>query len=337
MRGIVIRRLGKRFGPRVLFRDLELALPDHGLYGLVGESGSGKSTLLDIVAGLDADYGGEVLTLGVALQRLSEEERSAFRLRHLGYLRQDYGLLENETALANVLFPLQAFALKPALARREVADLLAAVGLTAKAKTRVNRLSGGERQRVALARAYATDPPLLIADEPTGALDAANAEILFRSLQAYAARHLVLVASHDEALLRRYASGLFRLAEGRLLPDAAKPIPGAENPLVLLPAKEPQPQIPFRAWLTHAWHLLTAKKGRSLLTAGLLFFALSSFGGTLYAARDLSAELGASFSLLTGEGAVAVAPAQEGPLLSAVRGSSEAEMAALAAGESMYG
>jgi ABC-type lipoprotein export system ATPase subunit/catechol 2,3-dioxygenase-like lactoylglutathione lyase family enzyme len=215
MRKLELFSLRKSHGKEGLFAGISYSFPDKGLIAIVGDSGSGKTTLLDIVAGLDVGYEGTVLLMGKSLKSLSEKERSILRLREIGYIRQSYDLLESETAFENVCLPLKAASEDSAYLMKEKAlSLLATLGLEGKANQVVNTLSGGEKQRVALARALTLDPPILLADEPTGALDQANAEIIYAALASLGKKILVLLVSHDLNRTRKYADVIITLRNG---------------------------------------------------------------------------------------------------------------------------
>ena len=315
MKTIEIRHLGKRFADRVLFQDVNLAFEKHGLYVIIGDSGSGKSTLLDLISGLDVAYTGEVLTLGTSLKDRSEEERCKFRLSKIGYIRQASDLLELESALENVLLPLKATSdLAPKMAKRKAKDLLAFFALEGKSMQNANTLSGGERQRVALARALINDPPVLLADEPTGALDAENAEMIYGYLHQLAEKRLVIVVSHDLKRSRQYADHLLYLSNGKFVSEENSPAPQESKDIasVALVKKEASAHPSFSLWLRHGFHLLKAKKNRSVLSFSILSFSLLSLGLSLYVSRDLSSNLSSAFTSLTGEGVVVMEKADKG-------------------------
>lgn len=315
MKSIEIRHLGKRFGDRLLFQDVNLTFEKHGLYVIIGDSGSGKSTFLDLVSGLDTAYTGEVVTLGTLLKDRSEEERCKFRLSKIGYIRQNADLLELESAIENVLLPLKATSLLSLkLARRKAKDLLSFFALEGKSLQKANTLSGGERQRVALARALINDPPLLLADEPTGALDASNAEMIYRYLQTLAKKRLVIVVSHDLKRSQMYADHLLYLENGafRKEDNPASTQDDKESLGIIAPKTTGISRPSFTLWLGHGFHLLKAKKNRSFLSFSILSFALLSLGLSLFVSRDLSANLSKSFTSLTGEGVVVMEKADKG-------------------------
>ena len=185
---------------------------------IVGASGSGKTTLLGLLAGLDRATSGEVYLDGVALSAQDEDARSALRQRLLGFVFQSFQLLPAMTALENVMLPLELAGSRDARSRAR--EWLDRVGLSRRTTHYPKQLSGGEQQRVAIARAFAGEPKLLLADEPTGNLDAATgadvADLMFR-LNREGATTLVLV-THDATVAGRCARRL-SLAAGRLVAD----------------------------------------------------------------------------------------------------------------------
>jgi putative ABC transport system ATP-binding protein len=189
---------------------------------IVGSSGSGKSTLLGLIAGLDLPSSGQVRLDGVALSDLDEDGRAALRGRNMGFVFQSFQLLPGLTALENVMLPLELAGRKDAA---EVAgEHLKRVGLSARAKHRPTQLSGGEQQRVALARAFAVSPRILLADEPTGNLDAHTGaqviELMFEMNRAQDAS--LIIVTHDPALASRCGRQL-RLDGGRLVNPVVDP------------------------------------------------------------------------------------------------------------------
>ena len=171
MNMIEVHELTKTFPKRTLFENASFTLPRKGLYLLLGESGSGKSTLLTLFSMLDVTYQGNVRIAGQNPQTMSEKERGDFRLKHIGFLHQENDLLDLETVLENILFPSYGIEQDKSLLQKRAMDLCKEVGLEGKEKQLANTLSGGERARVSLARALINDPEILLADEPTGALD----------------------------------------------------------------------------------------------------------------------------------------------------------------------
>ena len=202
-------------GPVEILRGITLEIARGESVGLVGPSGSGKSSLLMLMGGLERATGGQVMALGRDLTAMGEDDLARFRRGNMGIVFQSFHLVPTMTALENVALPLQIAGAGDALARAEAE--LARVGLGHRSGHYPSEMSGGEQQRVALARAVAPRPALLLADEPTGNLDAANGaaiiELLF-TLQTETGATLVLV-THAPDLAAR-CSRLVRLADGRL-------------------------------------------------------------------------------------------------------------------------
>ena len=193
-------------------------IPGGRFMALMGPSGSGKSTLLNLLAGLDRPDTGEVVVAGQALSVLDEDGLAAWRARHVGLVFQFYNLIPVLSAVENVELPLLLTGLPRAERRRRAEIALAAVGLATRQRHRPQQLSGGEQQRVAIARAVVTDPDLLVADEPTGDLDARSAvEILtlLRELNRAFAKTVVMV-THDPRA-ERFVDAVVHLDKGVLV------------------------------------------------------------------------------------------------------------------------
>ncbi len=204
----------------VILDDVGFSVFPGDALAIVGASGSGKSTLLGLLAGLDTPSKGKVRIGGTELFSLDEDGRAALRGRLLGFVFQSFQLLPALNALENVMLPLELAGDANAPARAEA--MLRRVGLGARLRHYPKTLSGGEQQRVALARAFVTEPKLLLADEPTGNLDAATgAGIIELMFELNAERNTTLMlVTHDEAIARRCPRKI-RLAGGRILAPEA--------------------------------------------------------------------------------------------------------------------
>jgi putative ABC transport system ATP-binding protein len=197
---------------------------------VMGPSGSGKSTLLNLIAGLDRPTHGTVTVAGELVGRLSETAVARFRRRQIGMIFQFFNLLDDLTVFDNVMLPAQLAGTSRGQARARVNELLATVRIERHRDAYPGRLSGGERQRVAIARALVNRPALLLADEPTGALDSATSQeigALLRSLNADG-QSLVLV-THNPDLAARYAGRTVRLVDGRVALDDDRATVGAHR------------------------------------------------------------------------------------------------------------
>jgi putative ABC transport system ATP-binding protein len=187
---------------------------------ILGPSGSGKSTLLNLVAGLDRPTSGTVTVAGQRIDTLSETGTARFRRDRVGMIFQFFNLLDDLTVADNVLLPAQLAGMRRSAARARTDELLAALGIAEHRDAYPGRLSGGERQRVAIARALVNRPALLLADEPTGALDTANGDAIGRLLLDLNSSGLTLVlVTHNPDLARRYAQRTICIADGRVSAD----------------------------------------------------------------------------------------------------------------------
>ncbi len=192
--------------PVTLVGDINLTIVRNEFVAITGPSGSGKSSLLYLLGLLDLPTAGEVRIEGRATAHMDEAERAAVRLSTLGFVFQFHFLLPEFTALDNVALPMKALgALSEADSRERAHVLLASLGLAEHALKRPDQLSGGQRQRVAVARALANDPPVILADEPTGSLDSKSSEQVFSILRALVDRDgkTVIAVTHDLDLARR--------------------------------------------------------------------------------------------------------------------------------------
>jgi putative ABC transport system ATP-binding protein len=214
--------------PLTILHPLDLTLPPGESLAITGPSGSGKSTLLGLIAGLDAPTSGRILIDGIDITDLGEDALARLRGEKIGFVFQFFHLIPSLTALENVLIPMEIAGRADAGARARA--LLDEVGLTGRGHHYPSQLSGGEQQRVALARALANDPPILLADEPTGNLDSANGRhIMDLLLQVNRARRTTLVLVTHDASLARLASSQLALRDGRAVPaqELTLPVPAS--------------------------------------------------------------------------------------------------------------
>ncbi|GIG68128.1 ABC transporter ATP-binding protein [Phytomonospora endophytica] len=189
---------------------------------ILGPSGSGKSTLLNLIAGLDRPDSGTVTVNGTRVDRLGEAGAARYRRASVGMVFQFFNLLEDLTVADNIVLPSQLAGMGRAAARRRTAELLETLGIDRHANAYPGRLSGGQRQRVAVARALMNRPPLLLADEPTGALDRASGEDVARLLRDLNADgQTVVVVTHDLELAKACTSRTVELVDGHIVTDTA--------------------------------------------------------------------------------------------------------------------
>ena len=212
-------------------RAIDLSVDGGKLVAVMGPSGSGKSTLLTIAGTLEEPTSGEVLVDGSLLSGLSRNDRARLRRRSIGYVFQDFNLLPGLTAAENVGLPLELDGVGLKTARKQAMAVLDELGLADRAGSYPDDLSGGERQRVAIARAIVGDRRLLLADEPTGALDSVNGEAVMRLLRTATKRGVGAVLVTHDAQLAAWADTIVFLRDGRIVDKTATP-PGPESLLI---------------------------------------------------------------------------------------------------------
>jgi putative ABC transport system ATP-binding protein len=215
----VTKRYDQDGSPAVAHVSLEVA-PGEAL-AVMGPSGSGKSTLLNLIAGLDRPTSGEIRVGGERVDTLSETGLARFRRRQVGMIFQFFNLLYDMTVADNILLPAQLAGLPAAQARARLDELLAALRIAPHRDAYPARLSGGECQRVAIARALVNRPPLLLADEPTGALDTATGQQIGELLlDLNSSGQTLILVTHNPDLAARYAGRLIEIVDGRVASDA---------------------------------------------------------------------------------------------------------------------
>ena len=239
-----LRQVSKSYGEgetavRAL-EDINLFVDEGHLVAVMGPSGSGKSTLLTIAGSLEEPTSGEVVIEGASLSRMSRNDKARLRRRTIGYVFQDFNLLAGLTAVENVSLPLELDGLSAKRARAAGMAVLEGLGLADRATHFPDELSGGERQRVAIARAVVGERHLLLADEPSGALDSTNGEAVMRLMLAACKRGVAAVVVTHDAQLASWADRVVFLRDGRVV-DQTVPPPSPESFL-----EESSPSSPSR-------------------------------------------------------------------------------------------
>jgi putative ABC transport system ATP-binding protein len=231
MDALVVDRVRKTFeaenAPVRALRGANLVVPSGDFIALMGPSGCGKSTLLNLIAGLDVADEGTITVAGELVTGRTEDELSQMRRRHIGIVFQFFNLLEGMTVLENVALPAVIAGRKRKMAESRARDLLDLLGIGDKANTVPGMLSGGQRQRLAIARALANEPTLLLADEPTGALDSEGGqEVIELLVRLHAGGQTILLVTHDPSVAS--ASGrIVRMRDGRITADEDSDLPVA--------------------------------------------------------------------------------------------------------------
>jgi putative ABC transport system ATP-binding protein len=226
----LVRNLQSGAGVVHVLRGISMEIYKGERVGIVGPSGSGKSTLLGLIGGLDAPTGGQIEIDGEDITRLSEDRLTEVRNEKIGFVFQFFNLVPTLTALENVMLPIE-FARKPKFSpRRRAADLLAMLGMADRGHHRPSQLSGGQQQRVAIARALANNPPLLLADEPTGNLDSDSGKLVMNALRDLQREigTTVVIVTHDPGIARA-TERVLTLVDGRLVESAGEATPAMSS------------------------------------------------------------------------------------------------------------
>ncbi len=211
-------------------RDISLTINRGRFVAIVGRSGSGKTTLLNLLAGLDTPTSGQVRFEGRDVSKMGEKEMTEFRRHRIGIVFQSFGLLPLLSAFENVELPLRIAGVGARIRNERAEEVLDLVGLLPRSRHRPFELSGGEQQRVAIARAVAMRPSVILADEPTGELDSANAESIFGlfSEMAGAEEMAIITTTHDQTLLDM-AQEVYEIGDGLIIESGAAPSAGSEE------------------------------------------------------------------------------------------------------------
>ena len=223
----VYRTFEQDTAPVRALRGADLAVGHGEFVAVMGPSGCGKSTLLSVIAGLDVPDEGEVVVAGASLAGMDENALALMRRRHVGIVFQFFNLLEGMTVLENVVMPAVIAGRKRRAAESRARDLLDLLGIGDKAKQAPGVLSGGQRQRLAIARALANEPTLVLADEPTGALDSEGGdEVLELFRRLHQGGQTILLVTHDQPVADA-AQRIVRMKDGRVIDDGSSAVPPA--------------------------------------------------------------------------------------------------------------
>ncbi|HOJ44497.1 MAG TPA: ATP-binding cassette domain-containing protein [Bacilli bacterium] len=277
---IEIKALVKRFHKNIVLDDMNLNLPRTGIIGIYGRSGSGKSTMLKILAGL-LKFQGHISVNNENLELLDIDQLCDYRLRNVGLIFQTYRLFEHETVTWNLALPLLLLGYdKWSMIQKHVEQSLISVGLPSFGQRKVATLSGGEKQRVAFARALIKQPRIILADEPTSALDDQNKQMLMHRLASYSSQRLVIIVSHDRALLSEYAHICYQMVDGKLVDKkilhANKDV--SRRTMIRLKHNGDTGTLPFSFCFRHAIYEMKSHKWRHFLSQVMLAIALVALG-----------------------------------------------------------
>ncbi|MBO5425157.1 MAG: ABC transporter ATP-binding protein, partial [Lachnospiraceae bacterium] len=205
-----------------VLKDINFSVEEGEYVAIMGPSGSGKSTLMNIIGCLDKASSGVYMLNDEDVSSYNDKQLSYIRNKNLGFVFQTFNLLPRQSALDNVALPLQ-YAGVPRNKRKEIClEALDMVGLSDRVNFKPTQLSGGQKQRVAIARALVKNPEIIMADEPTGALDSATGKQVFDTLKELSKEKLVLIVSHDRDFAEQYADRIIELADGKIISDVER-------------------------------------------------------------------------------------------------------------------
>ncbi len=247
-------------------RGVSLTFRDSEFVSVLGPSGCGKTTMLNIIGGLDAYSDGDLVINGVSTRDYRDRDWDTYRNHSVGFVFQSYNLIPHQSVLQNVELALTLSGVSKGERRRRAIEALQKVGLGDQLKKRPGEMSGGQMQRVAIARAIVNDPDIILADEPTGALDSETSVQVMEILKEIAADRLVIMVTHNPDLAQRYSTRIVRMLDGVITDDSAPPAE-EQKPAAAPPAKLKKPSMSF--WTSCGLSLknLFTKKGRTALTA----------------------------------------------------------------------
>ncbi len=247
-------------------RGIDLTFGESEFAAVLGPSGCGKTTLLNIIGGLDRYTSGDLIIRGKSTKEFTERDWDTYRNHSVGFVFQSYNLIPHQTVLANVELALTLSGVSREDRHRRAAEALQKVGLGDQLKKKPNQLSGGQMQRVAIARALVNDPEVLLADEPTGALDSETSIQVMEILRQVAKDRLVIMVTHNPELAEQYATRTIRLLDGRIVSDSAAEGARAAEQAETAPTQR-KTSMSFLTALNLSLNNLMTKKGRTFLTA----------------------------------------------------------------------
>ena len=246
--------------------DVSISFRDSEFVAILGPSGSGKTTLLNIIGGLDHYDTGDLVIDGISTKEYKDRDWDTFRNNRIGFVFQAYNLIPHQTILANVELALTLSGVSRAERRTRALDALRKVGLGDHVDKKPSQLSGGQMQRVAIARALINDPEILLADEPTGALDSKTSVQIMDLLTEIANDRLVIMVTHNPELAEQYATRIVNLADGVIRSDS-NPFDPAPEDMRASKKQVRRTSMSFLTALSLSWNNLLTKKGRTLMTA----------------------------------------------------------------------
>ena len=250
---------------QVALNKVSVAFRDNEFVAVLGQSGSGKTTMLNVIGGLDRFQSGDLVIDGISTKDYKARDWDAYRNNRIGFVFQAYNLIPHQSVLANVELALTLSGVSRSERRKRALDALTRVGLAEHVHKKPSQMSGGQMQRVAIARALINDPEILLADEPTGALDSKTSVQVMDLLRDVARDRLVIMVTHNPELAHQYATRIVELADGSIVADSDPFVPTVEDQRTAKPAR--RTSMGFLTALSLSANNLMTKKGRTLMTS----------------------------------------------------------------------
>lgn len=245
-------------------KGVSISFRENEFVSILGQSGSGKTTMLNIIGGLDRYTSGDLIINGVSTKKYKDADWDFYRNNSIGFVFQSYNLIPHQTVLANVEMALTLAGVSKRERRQRAVSVLKKVGLGDHIHKKPNQMSGGQMQRVAIARALINNPDILLADEPTGALDSETSVQIMELLKEIAKDKLVIMVTHNPELAQQYSTRIVKLLDGRIVDDSN---PCTESEAPVEPQKRKKISMSFFTALSLSFNNLRTKKGRTLLTS----------------------------------------------------------------------
>ena len=312
-------------------KGVSIAFRESEFVSILGQSGSGKTTMLNIIGGLDRYNSGDLLINGVSTKEYKDADWDYYRNNSIGFVFQSYNLIPHQSVLANVEMALTLAGVSKKERRQRAIDVLKKVGLGDHIYKKPNQMSGGQMQRVAIARALINNPDILLADEPTGALDSETSVQIMELLKEIAKDKLVVMVTHNPELAEKYSTRIVRLLDGQIVSDSN---PYNKKEIPQKQAKRKKISMSFLTALSLSFNNLRTKKGRTLLTAfagsigiiGIALILALSTGMNVYIA-DVQKETMSSYPITISDETIDVSGimGMRGEMISVARGEKPAE------------
>ncbi len=295
--------VSKKFD-KYLFNNFNFTFLDNGFYIIKGRSGAGKSTILNLISGLDTDFEGDIKIDNKSIKKLNEKEKRELRLKDIGFIFQSFNLFEDDTVENNIKLVLDTLSISNKEKNYLMIDVLKKLGILHLKNSLVKNLSGGEKQRVGIARVLVKSPKIILADEPTGALDFKNSKKIFKILKSISKYVLVIVITHDEYFTKLYGNNILSLENEKIIYNENEDAHFPKSFTISNKNYLFKGEIKFRHIFTRFKNLFKYKRKSQMFLVSIISFSLFTCGLTLTLKDEISNLIISSFSSLCGENSI---------------------------------